>query len=74
MCPGCGQPKATAWHPDNHGWWEVEHEVTCHPCTAIRAAASPGDNDEEVEPVRYLAVTDRRDYTRKPLPTTEAAA
>lgn len=74
-CPGCGHPKATAWHPDNDGWWELEHEVTCHACTAQRAASSRGDTSgkhSEVEPVTYLAVRDTRDYARRPLDTVAA--
>lgn len=70
LCPGCGQPKATAWHPDNQGWWDADHEVTCHPCTAIRAAGA-SESGKEVEPVRYIGVTDTRDYDKKPLPALD---
>lgn len=34
LCPGCGQPKDHAWHPDMEGWFD-EVEFTCHSCAAI---------------------------------------
>lgn len=73
-CPGCGHPKATAWHPDNDGFFEADHQVICHACTAIKAASTPdaaGEKHKEVEPVVYLSVTDTRDYARRPLPALD---
>lgn len=63
-CPGCGHPKATAWHPDNEGWFEEHLRVTCHACTAM---AEPGP-DGTTKPVEYLSVADTRDYGARPLP------
>jgi hypothetical protein len=63
-CPGCGHPKATAWHPDNDGWFEEDIEVTCHACTAMRG---PGP-DGTTTPVEYRSVVDTRDYETRPLP------
>ncbi len=65
LCPGCGHPKATAWHPDNGGgWFEVGHRVVCHACTARSAP----DKDGIQHDVEYLGVVDTRDYDAKPLP------
>jgi hypothetical protein len=63
-CPGCGHPKATAWHLDNEGWFEEDLRVTCHACTAMRHRGDDG----KVDPVEYLSVIDTRDYTQQPLP------
>ena len=63
LCPGCGHPKATAWHPDNDGWFETS-EVTCHGCTAERGVEVNG----VVKPVQYASSRDARDYEKKPLP------
>jgi hypothetical protein len=69
LCPGCGQPKDTAWHPDNEGWFEVTQSFECHPCTALRR-----ESDSSAEPVLYLAVTDTRDYEKSPLPPMPVGA
>lgn len=63
LCPNCGHPKDTAWHPDNEGWFEVTASFECHPCTALRREVDPS-----AEPVMFQAVTDTRDYVKKPLP------
>lgn len=63
LCPGCGQPKDHAWHPDNDGWYEVTVTFECHACTALAREANPG-----AEPVEFHAVTDTRDYAKNPLP------
>lgn len=63
LCPGCGHPKATAWHPDNEGWFEP-NEVTCHGCTAERGPEVNG----RVQPVKWVSSRDGRDYEKKPLP------
>jgi hypothetical protein len=63
LCPGCGQPKDTAWHPDNEGWFEVTASFECHACTALRR-----EGDASAEPVVFHAVTDTRDYEKSPLP------
>ncbi len=60
LCPGCGHPKTTAWHPDNDGWFDVDKtRVTCHACTAIKY---PDGQDAKSQPVEYLAAV----YTRAP--------
>jgi hypothetical protein len=64
LCPGCGHPKATAWHEDNDGWFEQHLRVTCHACTAMR----PADADGKVQPMEYVDVVDTRDYDEHPLP------
>lgn len=66
VCPGCGHPRATAWHPDNEGWFEVTKKITCHACTARDATSSP--EGATPRPVEYPVVSDTRDYTAKPLP------
>ena len=33
LCPGCGEPKAHAWHAELEGWYEAD-EFVCHGCTA----------------------------------------
>lgn len=58
LCPGCGNPKATAWHVDNDGHWEAKAEYTCQPCT-VRAP--------EGHPVTFTVVVDTRDYEADPL-------
>jgi hypothetical protein len=63
LCPGCGHPKDTAWHPDNEGWFEVTSTIECHACTALRR-----EGNAEAEPALFLAVTDTRDYEKSPLP------
>lgn len=65
LCPGCDQPKETAWHPDQDGWWEADPAATfvCHPCT-VRAKYHNPDH----EPVEYVGVIDTRPYEEKPLP------
>lgn len=64
LCPGCGHPKATAWHFDNEGEFEVGTSYTCHPCTVKH---DPGDGSN-VQPVTYAGVIDTRDYAANPLP------
>lgn len=66
ICGGCGQPKAHAWHPDNDGWFEVEHRITCHACTALERARHE-DSKEPAKPVEYLQIVDTRDYDAQPL-------
>jgi hypothetical protein len=63
LCSGCGQPKETAWHPDNEGWFEVTQSFECNACTALRRESDPSS-----EPVTFHAVTDTRDYEKSPLP------
>lgn len=63
LCPRCGHPKETAWHPDNEGWFEVTAEFECHACTAL-ARQENGD----APPVEFLGVSDTRDYEKDPLP------
>lgn len=69
LCKGCGHEKAKAWHPDNEGFYSADEDdaVVCHGCTALKEAQHEGSS-ETVEPVRYLAVVDTRDYVAKPLP------
>lgn len=64
LCPGCGQPKATAWHSDMDGWFDVDL-ITCHACTRVQSVASGGADSH---PKEYAVVTDTRDYVAKPLP------
>jgi hypothetical protein len=59
----CGQPKETAWHPDNDGWFEVTQTFECHACTALAR-----EGNDAAEPVSFHAVTDTRDYEKDPLP------
>lgn len=33
LCPGCGEPRETAWHADAEGEYEA-HTFVCHACTA----------------------------------------
>lgn len=33
LCPGCGEPKAHAWHSELDGWYEAT-QLVCHACTA----------------------------------------
>jgi hypothetical protein len=66
LCPGCGHPKATAWHPDNAGNFEGDDPITCHACTQLEYAKAKGDVD--VDPVTYGGVHDTRDYELDPLP------
>lgn len=50
LCPGCGVPKHLAWHSELDGWFEHEHEVVCHACTA--AQPDPGHGKTRA-PVTY---------------------
>jgi hypothetical protein len=70
LCPRCGHPKDTAWHPDNEGWFEVTASFECWACTALLRESSHGD----VEPVTFHAVTDTRDYAKNPLPPMPTGA
>jgi hypothetical protein len=63
LCPRCGHPKGTAWHPDNDGWFEVTGSFECHACTALSR-----ESDPSAEPVVFHAVSDTRDYVANPLP------
>lgn len=63
LCPRCGHPKETAWHPDNEGYFEVLETHECNACTAI---ARHGNDDQP--PVEFLVVSDTRDYDQDPLP------
>lgn len=72
LCPGCHHPKATAWHPDNEGWFDPEDDeqpTTCWACTSTGQL----DPDGNRIPVQYATVRDHRDYTAKPLPSPAAA-
>lgn len=66
----CGEPKATAWHWDNEGFYEVDEDedfVTCHACTALEQSANP-----DADPVRYPV---NLRYTRtRPLPPFDPTA
>lgn len=64
LCPGCGHPKATAWHPDNDGWFTAQEPIVCHACTAVQ---EPGE-DGTRKPVEFPFVLDTRDYATDPLP------
>lgn len=59
LCPKCRHPKATAWHFDNEGEFEVVEQYTCHPCTL---------QVDGPEPVQFVSVADTRDYAEDPLP------
>lgn len=63
LCGRCGHPKDTAWHPDNDGEFEVTATFTCHACSALAR-----EGDPSAKPVEFHAVTDTRDYEKKPLP------
>jgi hypothetical protein len=65
----CGEPKATARHPDNDGWFEIDTAATvvCHGCTAIERHRDPA-----AKPVEYLRLVDTRDYDARPLPDMTA--
>lgn len=63
LCPGCGHPKATAWHSDNDGWYEVTETYQCNPCTVQKGP----DNDGLPQPVEYVVVENHRDYEVDPL-------
>lgn len=69
LCPGCGQPKDTAWHPDNEGWFEVTQTFECHACTAMAREGNP-----DAPPAVFLAVSDTRDYEKSPLPPMPTGA
>lgn len=66
LCPGCGHPKDTAWHPDNDGFFEVVREYVCHACAAIDAHGL--DPEHRPPPRPHLVVADTRDYDERPLP------
>lgn len=59
-CPGCGEPRDRAWHPDMEGWYE-QRQRQCYACTA-----RDGRN------VFYGQITDTRPPGRElhPLPDT----
>lgn len=66
LCPGCGHPKAEAWHTDNDGFYEADEPITCHACTAQARAAA--ESAKDFKPVEYLGAH----YTRpadQPLPS-----
>lgn len=71
LCEGCGHPKATAWHPDNDGWFEVTGEWVCNACTAMERHGA--DPEHLPPPTRILRVSDTRDYTARPLPRVSDA-
>jgi hypothetical protein len=65
LCPGCGHPRATAWHPDNGlGAFEKIEEITCWGCTAQQDP----DDSGVIREVTYPVVEDVRDYDIYPLP------
>lgn len=64
LCPGCGHPKATAWHHMNSDAFESEGEFVCWACTARQDP----DKDGARKPVTFPVVVDTRDYLKYPLP------
>lgn len=52
LCPGCGQPKQTAWHSDMTGWWKTRQFV-CLPCTAQAGLGPDGKPVERVFTQHY---------------------
>lgn len=70
-CPGCGEPKSLAWHPDNDGYYTVPDDlrVVCHGCTALAKVRAEGSSpsSEPVKPVEYLGVIHDRNYETHPL-------
>lgn len=63
LCPGCGHPKATAWHHHSEDSFDHEGDFVCWGCTA----AQPEDDDGKRELKKYPVVVDTRDYDRFPL-------
>lgn len=64
LCPGCGHPKATAWHHMNDDAFELQGDFVCWACTA----AQKPDADGKRERTKYPIVEDTRDYVKFPLP------
>ena len=36
LCPGCGDPKHTAWNPDAAGCYQVDCDIECAGCAALK--------------------------------------
>jgi hypothetical protein len=70
LCPGCGHPKETAWHPLVDSY-EVTASYTCCACTArARHGSDPGT----VPPVEYTVVTDTMPDVMPAMSLAEAMA
>lgn len=54
LCPGCGHPKATAWHHHNDQAFAHEGDFVCWACTAAKPAQEDGSPDR----VKYPVVVD----------------
>lgn len=63
LCPGCGHPKATAWHHHSSDSFDLTGEFVCWACTARQ----PVNKDGAREPVKFPVVEDTRDYEKFPL-------
>ena len=68
LCPGCGQPKELAWHPENEGWYDAAG-IVCHACTAKEQAQNP-----KADPTRYHALLYTRGPSSRPLAQPYLAA
>ena len=66
LCPGCSEPKETAWHWDNDGWFDVVDPITCHVCTVRRRHGA--EDPDTVPAVEYLPVVYTRNHDDRPLP------
>lgn len=51
LCPGCGHPKATAWHHHNSEAFAHEGDFVCWPCTAAKPLKEDGSPDLAKYPV-----------------------
>ena len=47
-CPGCGEPKAESYDPDNSEAYEV-HTLRCHACAARDARGDAIAEDDKAE-------------------------
>jgi len=65
LCPGCGEPRETAWHADAEGEYEA-HPFVCHACTAKQSreavyvaltAAPPAEKVAKFKPFDLLTTT-----------------
>jgi hypothetical protein len=63
LCPGCGHPKATAWHHHSSDSFDLVGDFVCWACTARQPKKSDGSR----EPVKFPVVEDTRDYAAFPL-------
>ena len=64
FCPGCGQAKAEAYHPDMGGYYEVE-EFECAGCATL---VEDGKRQKEHDPARKVYLVNTRDLATEPLP------